>query len=200
MSCARSWPKPQGSLTIFEFSSALVATERFFWRAFTDNYVELVKHRAKNHDDPEGRTSAVVSLRLGISVLLRMFAPMLPTITEEIWSWAFAGETEYKSIHHASWPTLTDLSVDSPSNQGSFQAACGALAAVRKAKSEAGISIVRPLVSLTLLTDREGQGDLKGVLTDVTAASRAPSINFAEGTTTGEWRYVARIKWRQGSE
>src|SRR5690606_31833536 len=92
-----------------EFSRSLEAAESFFWAGFTDNYLELVKQRARSDHDLEGRASAIAALRVGLSVLLRLFAPFLPTITEEVWSWAFAGETAERSIHTARWPRVAEL-------------------------------------------------------------------------------------------
>src|SRR5207247_1547083 len=70
-----------------------------FWSDCTHTFLELAKGRAR-----EGDPSAVAALRLGLGVLLRLFAPVLPYITEEIWSWAFAEETGSRSIHAAPWP------------------------------------------------------------------------------------------------
>ena len=93
------------ALERFEFALALQITETFFWDSFTDNYIELVKRRARSETDPVGRASAVATLRLGLNTLLRLFAPFVPTITDEVWSWTFAEETGYGSIHQAPWPT-----------------------------------------------------------------------------------------------
>ena len=95
----------------FEFAHALQITETFFWDAFADNYIELVKRRARSETDPQGRASAVATLRLGLNTLLRLFAPFVPTITDEIWSWTFAQETSHTSIHQAPWPTPTSPSL-----------------------------------------------------------------------------------------
>ena len=89
----------------FEFAHALQITETFFWDAFADNYIELVKRRARSESDKQGRASAVATLRLTLNTLLRLFAPFVPTITDEIWSWTYAQETGYKSIHQTPWPT-----------------------------------------------------------------------------------------------
>ena len=93
------------ALENFEFAHALQITETFFWDAFADNYIELVKRRARSEIDPIGRASAVATLRLALNTLLRLFAPFVPTITDEIWSWTYAQETNYPSIHQTPWPT-----------------------------------------------------------------------------------------------
>src|SRR6185436_16855128 len=66
---------------------ALAQSERFFWSGFTDSYVEIVKARARSESDAAGRASAVAALQRGKDALLRLFAPFLPYITEEVWSW-----------------------------------------------------------------------------------------------------------------
>lgn len=179
----------------FEFSIALQETEKFFWGAFTDNYIELLKRRSRSEDDPEGRASAVATLRLGLNVVLRLFAPVVPTITDEVWSWVFAEETGHPSIHRAPWPTVEELdSIAAPEVAGSFQAACDAISAIRKAKSESGVSLNRELLSLVLEADEAGKADLRLVMDDVAAAGGAEAIVFAEGTPSADWRYTAVIE------
>lgn len=198
----------------YEFAIALQVTEEFFWTAFTDNYIELLKGRTRSEDDPEGRASAVAGLRLGLSVMLRLLAPFIPTITDEVWSWIFADETEFLSVHLAPWPaksanpteaglldgySLPDThslaAVPEPENSNSFTAACEAIAAVRKAKSEAGISLGKPLSSLVLTADEPGRADLSLVLADVAAAGGAPEVQFnGTASATPEARFVAEIQ------
>src|SRR5258705_12576006 len=72
----------------FEFAHALQETETFFWRDFTDTYLELAKVRAR---DAAG-SSAIAALRLGLDGLLRLFAPVLPYITQGVWAWALAAQ------------------------------------------------------------------------------------------------------------
>ena len=156
------------SLDEFDFAHALQDTESFFWGDFTDTFLELVKGRAR-----EGDPSAVAALRLGLGVLLRLFAPVLPYITEEIWSWAFAAETASASIHQAPWPDGRELAaVAPPADAQSFDVAVACLAAINKSKSEAGVSVGRGVTRLALAAAPATLARFAAVSADVMAAAR----------------------------
>ena len=138
---------------------------------------------------------------MGLNVVLRLFAPIVPTITDEVWSWVFAEETGYASVHQAPWPTLEELgSIADPEVTGSFKAACDAISAIRKAKSESGMSLNRELLSLVLEADELGESDLRLVIDDVAAAGGAAQIGFMPGTPSGDWRYTAQIEAAEAPE
>ncbi len=152
----------------FDFAHALQDTESFFWNDFTDTFLELTKGRAH-----AGDPSAVAALRLGLGVLLRLFAPVLPYITEEVWSWAFAEEAGHASIHAAPWPGARELDpIPPPAEPASFEAAVGCLAAINKRKSEAGVSVGRAVVRLALAASPTTLTCLGPVAGDVMAAAR----------------------------
>jgi valyl-tRNA synthetase len=177
----------------YEYSRALEETETFFWSAFTDNYLELVKKRARTDEDPEGRASAIATLRVGLSVTMRLFAPFVPTITDEVWSWTFAEQTGKQSIHISDWPSAAEFEgIPAPESAESFAVACDAIAAVRKAKTDLGLGMGRPLSSLSLEGNADNLSVLAGVIGDVGDGANAPGVSVAEGGAEGE-RFAATI-------
>jgi valyl-tRNA synthetase len=159
------------AMEAYNYTRALEVTEAFFW-TFCDDYVELVKTRA--YADDAGAQSAQAALALALSVQLRLLAPVLPFVTEEVWSWWQSG-----SVHRASWPTATELPTGG--DRAVPVVAAEALAAVRKAKSEAKQSM-RADVASAVVTAPEAQVALvEAARRDLTAAGRIESLTVVAG-------------------
>jgi len=163
----------------FDYARALERTEAWFW-TFTDDHVELVKSRAYEGDEA-GAESARHALRLALSTLLRLFAPFLPFVTEEVWSWWRGG-----SVHRQTWPTSDKLrdaaTVDGEHVDPTTAAvAAAALAEIRRHKTTEKRSLATPVTACTLTDTAERLALLRPVLRDVTAAARATGIDLVEG-------------------
>ena len=201
----------------YDFAIALQIIEDFFWRGFTDNYLELVKTRIRDDSDAIGQSSGLSTLRFGLNVFLRIFAPFLPTITDEIWSWVFAEEVDLKSIHIAPWPIVylcsdfqmnlshefVDLNKDlkydfstisDPRNIYSFSAACAAISSIRKSKNSLGIGLGAQLENVKIFTDEKGMSELELVLKDVSSAARTENIEMVFTENDGDSKYESEIR------
>jgi len=124
----------------YDHARALERTETFFW-SFCDDYVELVKNRAYGALGESRALSARLALEEALSALLRLFAPFLPFVTEESWSWWQDG-----SVHRAPWPSPGSTGGD-PSV---LHAARRVLAEIRRAKTEAGASLRAEVAKTTV--------------------------------------------------
>ncbi|MFZ1410019.1 MAG: valine--tRNA ligase [Micropruina sp.] len=149
----------------FDYTVALEASERFFWR-FCDDYLELVKERA--YADQPDSASARKALNLALSVLLRLFAPFMPYVTEEVWSWWQDG-----SVHLAAWPSVTELPLGGDPLLLDDLAAV--LMGVRGAKSAQKVSMKTPVTSMDVTAPADVLARLAAIEPDLRAVGRIVS-------------------------
>ena len=158
----------------YEYHRALERTEAFFWQ-FCDDYLELVKVRAYR-GGAEGR-SAQAALATALSVLLRLFAPVMPFVTEEVWSWWQEG-----SVHRAAWPTANELrDAAQGGDPAVLDVAGGVLAEIRKAKSAEKKSQRHEVLSLVVEDEPEVIATLQRAETDLRHAGVVTDLVFKEG-------------------
>ena len=155
----------------FDYTLPLQVTEELFWR-FCDDFVELVKVRSYDESDSPERRSAIAALHLGLRVFLRLFAPFLPYVTEEVWSWRFAASEDAKgSIHVAAWPTVDEMApVAEPTEAESFAIAAEVLGRIRGAKTREKKNLRWPVAKLEVWGPSEALRALESVLPDVLRA------------------------------
>jgi len=170
------------ALETYDHATALEQAERFFW-FFCDDYLELVKGRAYGEHGAPGAASAVATLRLALSVLLRLMAPFLPFVTEEVWSWWQDG-----SIHLAAWPDLREFA--GLGDDAVLTAAAGAISAVRKAKSAARVAMKEPVPRMVVTAGQTALRALAAAAADVQAAGKVAEIELrpAAGAAEPEYR------------
>jgi valyl-tRNA synthetase len=136
----------------------------------------------------------VAALQLGLKTILRLFAPYVPYVTEEVWSWAFAESEGAPSIHRAPWPSAEDLA-GLPAVEGgraTFDAGCAFLDSVRKAKSGAGATVGRHLAGLRVAASPATVHLVEPCLGDLLAAARAEGdvVEAREGLDDGVFEVV----------
>jgi valyl-tRNA synthetase len=158
----------------YDYAAALRETEDAFWW-FCDDYIELVKRRRAGDD--EGAASATSSATAALSVLLRLFAPVLPFVTEEIWSWWQPG-----SIHRAGWPDAHDLAAlnreAGPADAAAVEQASAITAALRQERSSKKLGFGVP-VRATLGLTRDHEAHWPAIHRDILAGNNVVSADVS---------------------
>ena len=152
----------------WDHAGALAATESWFWGDFCDNYLELSKTRSY-----AGDPSAIGTLRTALDVVVRLFAPILPYITEEIYN--AVGDVR-SSVHRATWPSADELAA--VEDDGSFDAGVAVLTEIRKAKSEAKVSLRVPVERAVVRGSREQLDLFSRVQEDVASTVNVQSFEL----------------------
>jgi valyl-tRNA synthetase len=162
------------ALETFDYARALERIERFFW-SFCDDYVELVKNRAYGAVGDDEARSAATALLAALSALLRAFAPIMPFVTEEVWSWFADG-----SVHRAAWPDADALRVDG-GDPLVFEVTSDVLALVRKQKSEQKRSLITPVRQAVVHDTAARLAALAQAQGDLCEAGKIAALSTADG-------------------
>jgi valyl-tRNA synthetase len=162
------------AFTGFDYARSLERTEAFFWW-FCDDYVELVKQRAYQGEgvDAADAASARVSLQRALSVMQRLFAPLIPFVSEEVWRW-----WNDTSVHAAAWPTRNDCvqgCATLDNHDAKLEAVGTVLGAVRRAKTEAKVSQRAEVESLVVSGSADDIAAVQNTLTDLRSAGSLKS-------------------------
>ena len=127
----------------YEYAKARNEIETFFMSQFADYYIEFVKYRLSSTDEESKQTAQYVLDNVFINII-KMFAPFLPFVTEEIYQLM----RKEKSIHLSSWPEL----VKTKEPDSDFEQAIKAIEEIRKYKSENKISLGKEIEEYHLQT------------------------------------------------
>jgi valyl-tRNA synthetase len=160
-----------------DYHGALEAAERFFWHDLCDNYIEIAKKRLYGDEgyDEEVRRGAQFALYQALLGVLKLLAPIVPHITEEIHSLFFQEREGVESIHVSEWP-------DPPAdwtNEEALTAGRVALAVIegmRKFKSVSKVSVASRVGTLSVACDEATWALLEPMLRELGDVSNADAV------------------------
>lgn len=131
-----------GAFEAYAYSKAKDSIENFFWNTLTDYYIEFIKYRLFG-DNKDSSAAAIHTLHRVFLATIKIYAPLIPYITEEVYQGLYSKNESSKSIHLSSWPATTN--VETELDISDFNQAIEAINEIRKYKSEQGISLGKEL-------------------------------------------------------
>ncbi|VVB77750.1 Isoleucine--tRNA ligase [uncultured archaeon] len=155
----------------YEYSRAKLEIEKFFWSIFCDNYMEIVKKRI--YENKPGKESSQYALYTGLLTILKLIAPIMPFITEEIYQTYFRKFEENKSVHISAWPTS-----EKEKKSEELDLFIEILTKIRYEKSKAQKSMKSEIVLTISKEDKKKISDLLEDLKDVTSAKEINEGEF----------------------
>ncbi|MBI2659003.1 class I tRNA ligase family protein [Candidatus Woesearchaeota archaeon] len=160
----------------YEYSHTKLAAETFFWHTFCDNYLEIIKDRLYNVDKrgEDARISAQYGLYNALLAIIKLMAPVMPFITEELYQLYFRKHEKTKSVHLAKWPEIKMID-EHAERIGDFVVSVVEFA--RKQKTMKKLSLKTPIKTLTIKAKIE-EIDFDEVEAEIKAATSAEQIIF----------------------
>lgn len=161
----------------YEYSKTKMETEKFFWQILCDNYLEFAKHRLyaedKNTNAYKSAQETLYKITLGT---LKLFAPIMPHITEELYQLFYKQHEKAESIHISSWPKYDDSFIDEDAQKLGDELAA-IVAQVRKFKSEKQLSMKTELEKIEITSNI----DLDPIKNDILAITNTKEVHFKKG-------------------
>ncbi len=167
------------SLENYEYVRLKLDVEKFFWHDFCDNYLELVKDRIYNKEKytREEVESALDTLYYSLLTLLKLIAPIMPYITEEIYQLYFKNLENKKSIHITKWPEYKE-ELDDEKTEENIELALKVLSIIRKFKSDNKLSLKKELSEVIIDANDELVEQLKQVIDEIKPAANFHKLEF----------------------
>ncbi len=167
--CTQSFDK-------YEYSKSRAESENFFKNIFCDYYLEIVKDRVYNPEKrgKGARLSAQYTLYKAVFATLKLMAPIMPHITEEIYHLYFVNHEPQKSIHNTSWPKTGECDKELLK---AGRAAVEIIDKVRKYKTDNQMSLAEPLSKVVI---DEKYHYVEPMLDDIKATIKAETVEFGE--------------------
>jgi valyl-tRNA synthetase len=168
----------------YDYAAAKGETETFFWRDLADNYLEMAKVRL--YGEPvEAREGARYALYHVLLTTLKLFAPFIPYVTEEIYQKLFAAREGAGSLHRSRWPR-PEAYLEDEAAEDLGEILVTIATAVRRYKSEHNLALGTQIARLQLATEETALSSLlQAAAPDITSITRAGQVEVVSSLEDG---------------
>jgi valyl-tRNA synthetase len=175
--------KVDDSFDRFKPNEGLAAIHEFIWGDFCDWYIELIKDRLYDKENPQGQRQTLAHALHIFTVSMQTLSPFMPFLTEEIWSHIRTGLSETGATQHwddslmnHDYPTLNpDLISDIINKE--FTLVQSVVTALRNIRAEQGIS-PKKSISCVILGEKKNLAVLEPVLNYVSSLAVVEKIDL----------------------
>ncbi len=154
----------------YDYSKARADIDDFFWRIFCDYYLEIVKYRIYN-EKGDKKISAQYTLYISLLAIIKLIAPIMPFISEEVYQKYFKKYEKTKSIHVSDWPESKEIKEQTYGN--SFDILLNIISKIRQEKTKAQKSMNCEII---LTIEKNDYEKLKELLNDLKSVTNAKEI------------------------
>ncbi|MFX0188119.1 MAG: valine--tRNA ligase [Candidatus Hodarchaeota archaeon] len=161
----------------YNWHDALTIFRPFFWNDICDNYIEAIKYKFYSEDQKIKETTLKNALNLFYN-LLKIFAVIMPFITEEIYSLFFRKYKKFKSIHLERWPNPYDNISEELAEKGKI--VIELIKALRNHKSMLQIPLNQEVSRVVIISENNIQKILKALEKDIQNTIRIKSLEILE--------------------
>jgi valyl-tRNA synthetase len=162
-----------------DFATAKSEVESYFWTELADNYIEMAKLRLYDETD-ETHDGARYALYHALLTVIKLLAPFLPHVTEQIYLGLYAGQEGSPSLHGAPWPA-PDARLEDDASETIGETLVQAATAVRRYKSEHSLPLGSELERVHVIPHRAGLLDtLVGAEADLRSVTRARQVTVRQ--------------------
>ncbi len=167
----------------YDYATAKNDIEIFFWHDLADNYLEMAKGRLYDLNDPLAGAARYTLYNLLLTVL-KLFAPFLPFVTDAVYREVFQDSSWPTSIHGTRWPRpVPDWR--NPQAEAAGRALLDIAAAVRRYKSDRGMSLGAPVPRLLVEVQSSIVPTLSESAADIRSVTRAQDVRLVPTAEPG---------------
>ncbi len=170
----------------FDYSQTMKEVEYFLWHELADHYIEMIKSSIYEEKNVESIQYTLYTVGLG---LLKLFAPFIPFITEEIYQNQYKDSKGDNSIHVSAWPE--PILVDEE-KENTGELVKNYISQIRSWKSEQGIALNASINTSATYAPNETISKLKASESIITSTLKYPkNHSFIAGKPDIEEKIVS---------